>query len=126
MGIHKEGDVTTFLDMNVRIQEDGEIKTTLHEKPMALYLFIPPHSAHPPGVLTGHIFGNILPIFRVNLDEQDMITASVNFFRRFLKRGNSSEIKSLILKAVLNARKFLATSTKQRAAIILKVAEAAR
>ena len=33
---------TPFLDMNVRIQPDGEIKTILHEKPMALYLFIPP------------------------------------------------------------------------------------
>ena len=70
---------TTFLDMNVRIQADGEIKTTLHEKPMALYLFIPPHSAHPPGVLTGHIFGNILRVFRLNSDEQDMINDSIFF-----------------------------------------------
>ena len=103
---------TTFLDMNVRIQQDEEIKTTLHEKPMALYLFIPPHSAHPPGVLTGHIFGSILRIFRLNLDEQDMINDSINFFCRFLKRGHSSEIiKPLFLKAVLNAKKCLATST---------------
>ena len=40
---------STFLDMNITIQPYGKLKTILYEKPMALYLFIPPHSAHPLG-----------------------------------------------------------------------------
>ena len=62
-----------FLDMTTKIQLNGFIKTTLYEKPMALYLFMPSHSAHPPGVLVGHICGNVLRIFRLNSDEEDII-----------------------------------------------------
>ena len=62
-----------FLDMTVTVTPEGKIKTSLYEKPMALYLFIPPHSAHPPGVLKSHINGNILRIFRLNTDERDRV-----------------------------------------------------
>ena len=106
-----------FLDLTTTIVADGSIQTTLFEKPMALYLFIPPHSAHPPGVLIGHIFGNVLRIFRLNSLEIDMIDDTVIFYRRFLQRGHKSDVlKPLFLKAIVNARKFLATSEAQRAA----------
>ena len=52
-----------FLDMNITIQPDGKLKTILYEKPVASYLFIPPHTSHPPVVLTSHVFGNILRMF---------------------------------------------------------------
>ena len=47
--------VVEFMDMTTSIDND-KLVTTLFKKPMALYLYIPPHSAHPPRVITGHIF----------------------------------------------------------------------
>ena len=41
-----------YMYMTISIRED-RIVTSLYEKSMNLYLYIPPHSAHPPGVLTG-------------------------------------------------------------------------
>ena len=115
-----------FLDMKITIRPDGRLKTTLYEKPMALHLFIPPHSAHPPGVLVGHIFGNILRIFRLNSDEEDIIDDTKRFYHRFCQRGHTSEsIKPLFLAGIKNARKFLATSQQERDAIKLQKGEAA-
>ena len=54
------------LDLTLTIMPDGHIKTKLFEKPMAIHLYIPPHSMHPPGVLTSHIFGSILRKFRLS------------------------------------------------------------
>ena len=82
---------------------------------MALYLFIPPHSAHPPGVLVSHINGNILRIFRLNSDEKDMTDDVLTFFRRFIQRGHSSDmLKPIFEKAIANARRFMATSQQHR------------
>ena len=44
----------------------------LYEKAMSLYLYIPPHSNHPPGVLTKLVYGNILWIHSL-CSEQDNI-----------------------------------------------------
>ena len=107
-----------FLDMSTSICSDGTIKTTLYEKPMALYLFIPPHSAHPPGVLPGHVFGNILRIFRLNSDEEDIVDDTVKFYHRFLQRGHTCDVlKPLFLAAKENARKFMLLSIEEKAAI---------
>ena len=105
-----------FLDMTVKIDTtDGSITTSLYEKPMALFLFIPPHSAHPPGILVGHIYGNLLRIFRLNSNEDDIIQDTLSFFDRFLVRGHKSEVLTpLFLKGIENARKYIATSNATR------------
>ena len=73
------------------------------------------------------MFGNILRIFRLNSDEEDIIQDSVTFFHRFLECGhNCDTLKPLFLKAITNARKFLYTSNKERAPSKLLQAEAAQ
>eukprot|EP00957_Ditylum_brightwellii_P052835 4005533-Ditylum_brightwellii.AAC.1 len=53
--IDEPSDKVNFMDFSISI-ENSHIKTTLYEKPLNLYQFIPPHSAHPPGIITGIIF----------------------------------------------------------------------
>ena len=75
-----------FLDMTIRIT-DGTISTTLFEKALNLYLYISPHSCHPPGVLTGLVLGNCHRIYSLCSSATDATMHLRNFFRRLLRRG---------------------------------------
>jgi hypothetical protein len=57
----KEAD---FLDLVLRITPRG-IETRLFKKLLNLYLYIPPHSAHAPGILQGLVIGMTERIFRL-------------------------------------------------------------
>jgi hypothetical protein len=45
-----------FLDVTFSLR-DGEMNYSLFCKELNLYLYLPPHLAHPPGVLKGMIYG---------------------------------------------------------------------
>lgn len=75
-----------FLDLTITI-ENNTINTTLYEKIHNLYLYIPPQSAHPPGVLTGMIFGTVFRIMTLCLDKNDIRHKISTFFHRLLIRG---------------------------------------
>ena len=76
-----------FLDITISIKKNDEIHTTLFEKSLNLYLYIPPHSAHPPGVLTGLVIGNCHRIHTLCSDETDRINNLRSFLRRLRARG---------------------------------------
>ena len=57
----ERSDNVNYMDTTITIRGD-RIVTLLYEKVMNLYLYIPPHSAHPPVVLTGLMSGKILRI----------------------------------------------------------------
>ena len=59
-----------FMDLTISI-EDGRAITTLYKKKRNLYLYIPPHSSHPKGVLTGLVFGQILRVRRLCSNKAD-------------------------------------------------------
>lgn len=51
-----------FLDLTVTIA-DGKVETTLYKKLLNLYLYIPPHSAHSPGVIKRFVLGNCYRVY---------------------------------------------------------------
>ncbi len=75
-----------FMDMTVEIK-DGRIVTTLYEKPMNLHLYIPPKSAHPPGLLPGMVFGTIFRIYTLCSTDDDKLNRTRTFYKRLKARG---------------------------------------
>jgi hypothetical protein len=80
-----------FMDLTITITPSGHLSTTLYEKPQNLYLYIPPHSAHPSGMLSGLIHGNILRIHRLCSSPEDIKRKSTEFFTRLTHRGYTTK-----------------------------------
>jgi len=107
-----------FMDLVVRIEGD-RLLTDLYEKPMALYLYIPPHSAHAPGGINGLVTGQMLRILTLCSDPDRIKTHTLNFLHRLEDRGYSREdLVPLIETAAKNARKYLQRSDEERQEII--------
>jgi len=95
-----------FMDLTLRI-DHGRITTTLYEKPLNLHLYIPPHSAHPPGLLPGIIFGTLFRIYTLCSSKEDTATRTKIFFQRLLARGYKAEkIRPLFLCAIETAKNY--------------------
>ena len=75
-----------FLDITISIR-GTHLHTTLFEKLLNLYLFIPPHSAHPPGVLNGLVLGNCHRIYSLCSDATDIHQHLRSFYNRLTARG---------------------------------------
>ena len=92
-----------FLDLTISIH-NHLISTTLFEKALNLYLFIPPHSAHPPGVLTGIVYGHLIRLHTLCSDPVDIHRKTQDFYKRLLIRGYKPEkLKPLFQKAYQRA-----------------------
>ena len=95
-----------FMDLTLSIH-DGHIHTTLYEKPLNLHLYIPPHSAHPPGLLPGIVFGTLFRIHTLCSDTEDMTQRTLTFFRRLLARGyKADKLRPLFYKAIASAQNY--------------------
>ena len=75
-----------FMDLTLRLTPQG-ITTRLFEKKLNLYLYIPPHSAHAPGILRGLVFGMTERIFRLTSHWRDKQSALKHLFLRLCNRG---------------------------------------
>jgi hypothetical protein len=75
-----------FLDLTLTL-DHHRIVTRLYEKPLNLYLYIPPHSAHPPGILSGMITGYVTRVFRLTSTSTDREASIRKFYRRLCDRG---------------------------------------
>jgi hypothetical protein len=56
--VEQPSNQTTFLDLNINIK-DSTISFSTYQKPLNLYLYLPPLSAHPPSCLKGLIKGEV-------------------------------------------------------------------
>ena len=89
-----------FMDMTIKI-ENNRLTTTLFEKPLNLHLYIPPHSAHPPGLLPGMVQGTCHRIFTLCSDNEDRIARLKTFYKRLMARGYKPEqLRPLFGKAI--------------------------
>ena len=103
-----------FMDLTIEIA-DGHIETKLYKKPLALHLYIPPSSCHPPGVATGLIFGNVLRILQLNTQQKNVDADLIQFYHDLMDRGyQPSFITPLFQKAIDNATKYLSQSPAYR------------
>ena len=102
------------MDMTISIRKN-QIITSLYEKPMNLYLYIPPHSAHPPGVLTGLVSGNILWIHLLCSKQDDIDLRMKEFYARLLVRQYQRDLLiPAFTKGITRARAFIKCGSVRR------------
>jgi hypothetical protein len=90
-----------FLDLELNIDPTTRrITTKTYQKPMNLFLYIPPHSAHPAGVLKSIIYGNLQRYWIQNSNRSDYISTGTRFAQHLVNRGHNCEtIKTIFLDA---------------------------
>jgi hypothetical protein len=82
---------------------------------LALYQYIPPNSCHPPGVLTGLIFGQVLWIFQLCSLSEDINKELSLFYKHLLNRGYlTPKLIPLFEKGITNAISYLSLSPQQQ------------
>jgi hypothetical protein len=79
--------MVNFLDMTITLLPSGRIKTRLYEKPLNLHLYLSPHSAHPPGLVSGLIHGMLYRILLLTTDCPDTHQDIRNFYSRLRNGG---------------------------------------
>ena len=73
-----------FMDMTISINKSNNIETTLFEKRLNLHLYIPPHSAHLPGLLPGIVYGTLFRIFTLCSNNKDKLQQTKVFLNTSL------------------------------------------
>ncbi len=86
----KRADEVVFMDLRVKIVDD-KIVTSLFAKPLALHLYLPPHSCHALGVVSGLVFGNVLQIYQLCSLATDIKKVLKLFLHRLLESGYQLE-----------------------------------
>ena len=81
-----------FLDLTISIDPLGNISTKTFQKSMNLFLYIPPHSAHPPGLMKSLVFGLLLTYYKQNTHPTDFLNISLLLFQRLINRGHNHDV----------------------------------
>ena len=96
-----------FMDLDIELQ-NGSVVTRVYEKPLALYQYIPPHSAHAPGNTPGLVIGQVLRFYQLCTRESDAQDQLRKFYKRLRARGHTREnLLPLFRKGLHRARTFL-------------------
>ena len=113
---NKPSNKVDFMDSTISIH-NGKITTSLFEKTLNVHLYIPPHSAHPPGLLPGIVHSTLFRIFTLCSDPNDQILR--NFFLNGYKHEvtKSNQIKPLFLKTIARAKSYSGPSNTKKTMI---------
>jgi hypothetical protein len=91
------------MDMTLTIAAN-KFDITLFKKPLNLYLYIPPSSAHPLGMIIGLLYGMVLCLLKLCSKVSDVQRLMKTFFCPLLRRGYSKYyLLPLFAKANENA-----------------------
>jgi len=74
----------------------------IFEKALNLYLYLPPHSCHPPGILKGLICGMMLRFFRLSSSIATAHHDVKRLLQRLVARGYSPSLVNEIMRKALN------------------------
>lgn len=96
-----------FLDVTIRIN-NNKITTTMYEKALNLHLYLPPHSAHPAGVLKGIIIGHINRIFNLCNHRGDKKNKIKEFYHQLLARGHRKKQLTPIFQHAIRRQEYRA------------------
>jgi hypothetical protein len=91
-----------YSGITIRLDTTDSIPTTLFEKPLNLYLYLPPNSAHPPGVLMGLIYGMIRCAYLLTSNPVDYRKYLSKFFTRLRYQGYLKQTLLPLFQASLN------------------------
>ena len=81
-----------FLDLTIWIDEDTRcLQYTTYQKEMNLFLYIPKHSAHPPGVTKSLVYGLLKTYHRQNKKKCDFKHYVKLLFNQLVQRGHNRE-----------------------------------
>ena len=75
-----------MLDTTLTIN-NGKVDSCLYEKQLNLYLYLPPHSCHSPGVLKGLIAGMLYRILRLTTNKTLRQQQAQRLYNRLIARG---------------------------------------
>ena len=88
---------TNFLDLTLWIDKDSnKICYKTYQKPMNLFLYIPSHSASPPGLLKSLVFGLLQTYNRQNSRRDDFKANVRKLYLRLIARGYKKDQLSLV------------------------------
>ena len=86
--VEELADSVDFLDLTLHVDpESRRINYKTCQKPMNLFLYIPHHSAHTPGLLKSLAYGLISTYKRQNSSDHDFQSNVGKLFKRLLARG---------------------------------------
>ncbi len=103
------------MDLRLKI-EGNKVVTSLYAKPLALHLYLSPHSCHAPGVLSGLSFGNVLRIHQLCSAAADIKKELELFLPRLLNHGYQlKHVTPLLQQAIDNATMYLNISAQMPA-----------
>jgi hypothetical protein len=80
-----------FLDLTIRLEPNGTVTTRTYVKPMNLHLYIPPSSAHSPGVLKSLVYGTLQRYWAQNSNKSNFVASTRAFYGHLHNRGYSHE-----------------------------------
>ena len=82
-----------FLDLEISLDPDSRCLTTrTYQKAMNLFLYIPPTSAHPPGVLKSIVYGNLQRFWKQNTHRSDFVRVAGQFAQHLIARGHHPDV----------------------------------
>ena len=91
------GTTAIFLDLEIKICNQ-QLHTKTYQKPLNLYLYLPPNSSHPPSTLKSLIFGNLRRFWIQCSCPDDYSRLTQEFFMHLLKRGHARKTLTALFK----------------------------